>query len=86
MNILVRIDWLDHRSVGDDWEAVGTVAAMRPLLVHSVGWLLFEDENCVTLVPTWYAIAGEEDTTHGSICIVKQCIVTREKLKETKNE
>ena len=71
-------EWLDHRSFGDEWEDLDDLRKMAtPLIVNTVGWVMFEDDKSLLVVPT---ILFEDTATTfglGSILILKACITKR---------
>jgi len=63
---LVKVTWLDHASFAlNQWQSLDGLRELRPQLVESVGWLVHETRDFVTLVST----VGENEGMTGEICI-----------------
>ena len=76
-DVVEVIERLDHCSIkGGNWEKFEDIEDLKPLKVHSSGWLVRETKDAITIVPTWH-----EDDGYGEILIVKKCIVSRQKFK-----
>jgi len=47
---LVLIDWLDSYGCSSDWRHI---ESCNPKVLHcrSVGWILYEDADCIVIVP-----------------------------------
>lgn len=68
------IEWYDINTDGGPW--VNFPVVMRPSLCRSVAWLLFEDEDSITISSTW-SEADVEDECHGAlqaVSIPRGCI------------
>ena len=74
---LVIIEWLDAQSMADGgWQRRKDVEKLTPAVVKSVGWILEETKDHVTL------IAHDGDTeVGGDFSIPKACIKKRRVLK-----
>ena len=59
---LVRVDWIDSNGSRDGWVPLETVRDVSPMDVHSVGWVVHEDEVSIVLVPHFavgVSVAGD---------------------------
>ena len=73
---LYVVDWWDHCSSSGSWSSLEQVKAMAPVLIRSVGFIVAETKDTITLV------AHSDSIGHnvaGDICILKACI-KRKKL------
>lgn len=78
---LLYIEWLDHCSHdGPHWSSVEDVKNLRPNTCHSVGFLINEGDSFITIA-SHVGTDDEDDEICGDLCIIKACIVKREKLK-----
>lgn len=73
---LVLIEWADAESQ-DAWTEMDDVRNV-PKKVYSVGWLLLEDDDAVTLIGS----KSSDDMCFASVTIPKGMILKRTKLKE----
>ena len=48
--VLILIEWRDAYGVGTNWAPINDVTGTC-LLCYSVGWLVFQDDDCVVVVP-----------------------------------
>ena len=77
---LVVIEWKDHCGEGG-WESVDTFHG--PALVRSVGWVMKEDDEGISIAGCVADNASREDK-HGTgnlQYLLKSCIVKRTKVK-----
>lgn len=75
------IQWLDHCSINDNWKRNAEVKELEPAIVYSVGWVIHENDDYLTLVAhcgvdTDGNMSDEEQST-GEMCIVKSAITQR---------
>lgn len=71
------IEWEDHVSLADSgWKDRADAHGLSPEICKSVGFLIRETPKHVILVSS---MTGSQ--VDGEICILKNCIVKREKLK-----
>ena len=58
---LVRVDWIDSNGSRDSWVPLEAVRDVSPMDVHSVGWLVHEDDVSIVLVPHFASdsVAGD---------------------------
>lgn len=77
-DVIEVVEWLDHCSTkGGQWESFEDICEdLKPLTVHSVGWVIKETKESVTLIPTWH-----NEQAYGDILIIKRCIISRQKFK-----
>ncbi len=78
METLLVIEWQDTCS-NDDWQSGETARGLRPIKVTSVGFLVSESENHITLSSMVI------DTEHMSMvqCIPVGSILSKKIIKET---
>lgn len=74
---LVVIHWIDSCSI-EGWTSLEEIP-LEPTLVVSVGWILAETENALTLVPHCGETDGHEAVS-GSMTIPLICIKRRIRL------
>lgn len=78
MKKLEYIKWLDHSGFGTaKWRPIEEVQDLQPIVMHTVGWTVYEDKDKLITVST---IWDDEETVHSEFCIVKKAIVSRKKL------
>lgn len=71
------IEWEDHVSLDESgWKDSSDAHGLRAEVCKSVGFILRENTKEIVLVAS---IAGHQ--IDGEVCILKSCIVKREKLK-----
>jgi len=69
---LVKITWWDHSSYSTQcWRSRAEVEELKPLKVHTVGYVVKETKRYITLVNTWVA---DDEELRGELCIIKSCI------------
>jgi hypothetical protein len=83
---LVYVEWLDAYGCSTDWSTMESFAPDDgPVLNYSVGWLLYDVNDCIVLVPH---ITGENKQCHETGCgdmtipkcnIIKQQILRKKK-------
>ena len=71
------IDWVDHTEFSG-WHTADEYHNM-PMLCRTVGWVLLENDLCITLVNTGPQ-DEEQDLYIGAITIVKSSITKRTKI------
>ncbi len=71
------IEWLDHCSLGGGrtWQPRSDVEELEPIKVRSVGWVIKEGEDALTMISHQHA-----DEVYGELIIIKSCIKTRRVL------
>lgn len=69
------ITWFDHNGSDGGWYAVSGFAN-SPSVIRSVGWVILENDDCVTIVQSGN-INEEIDLYNGAITIVKGAIIER---------
>ena len=47
---LVLIEWLDSYGCSSEWQTLEN-SRPKPLVCHSVGWLLYNGDDCKVVVP-----------------------------------
>ena len=48
---LVLIEWVDSFGCSPSWQRIDGLEAVKPMRCQSVGWLLYQDEQCLVVVP-----------------------------------
>lgn len=72
---LVQVDWLDHCShTITQWREVPEIKELKPVLCHTVGYVLHETDEFITVGQTLSISEDLEDTTTGDMLILKACI------------
>lgn len=51
---LVLVAWNDANTDNDPVTIESVRAVHKPMVVHTLGWLLYEDEDGLTVVNEWY--------------------------------
>jgi hypothetical protein len=75
---IVLVEWLDHTAHADTrWTHRDEIAALEPTVVMSVGYVLKETSQTLTLLPHW----NDSGDGYGEIVLLKSCIRKRETLK-----
>lgn len=46
---LVLIEWLDSKGIINQWEYLDDVESMKPTICHSIGFILEETEQYITI-------------------------------------
>ena len=73
----VYLEWHDAQSMAEGaWQRRKDVEKLTPALVRSVGWILTETKDHITLI----AHDGENEVG-GDFCIPKACIKKRRVIK-----
>lgn len=79
---LVYVEWLDHCSRGDSgWGTLDDVVALEPVYCSTVGFVISETKDTVTLAST---VADSGDMLLGDLCILKKAVVRRTRLVKPK--
>jgi hypothetical protein len=71
---ILQVKWLDTVSQGDEWVESEDIHSLAE--ITSVGILLKEDEQSVTLVLS----LSEDNLVRGYVCIPKTTIIQRKEL------
>jgi hypothetical protein len=81
---LVYLEWLDHAGRANvRWEFVTDTESLGPGLVRSVGWILREDRQSLTIVGNHAEHSEDcEPEVQGVHCILKSCITRRVTLRD----
>ncbi len=74
---LVYLEWKDHSMHGNWADDVG--GFHHPIHVKSVGWIMKEDDEGVTLAQS-VGVKDEEDEPGNLIYLLKSCVLRRIKL------
>lgn len=88
-NRIVYIEWLDHSShETSSWKDAKTYKELKPAKCRSIGFVVNEDSDFITIACSNHFIPEtedfeEENNFSGDMCIIKSCIT---KLKEIKYE
>lgn len=76
---LIRVVWRDHFTTGG-WKDVSDLEAQEPDLNESVGWLVTENDERLTIVQTTGLDEEQNRKVRDSLTIEKSCIMGRERL------
>lgn len=49
MNKIVLIEWLDSKGITNQWEYVDDIESLKPCQCHSVGFLIEETKEYITI-------------------------------------
>lgn len=79
-NIAYFVRWVDHCSDAGDWRT-GEVTHMSPIVIDSVGWVVVDTEDYVTISQQFHK-DGDFRTTSSHMTILKTCIKKSFKLKD----
>lgn len=72
------VQWLDHCGYDDSgWHSLDAFEELEPLKMVSVGYVIKDAPKHIVLVST----VAESGTGRGDICIMKNAIIKRRKLK-----
>ena len=64
---LVQIDWEDSFGCSTDWEPMDSIKPEVPIC-HSVGWLLYDGDDCKVIVPHVAPDPGSSSYKKGQGC------------------
>jgi hypothetical protein len=86
MNHLVFVEWADSFGAAHGWWATDDAKKMRPAHTVSVGWIVKQDKQCITLAPHLGFGNGDGDITQmaGVISIPVAAVLRTVRLKEPK--
>ena len=79
---LVLIEWQDSLGCSANWQKLDGVEPPKPLLCQSVGWLLYDGDDCKVVVPHVtrdHASAPRQGC--GDMTIPTKCITKLKTLK-----
>ena len=78
----VYLRWTDHSGYSDEpWKQIDDIVKdLQVFEVRSVGWVVFEDDQRIVICPH----IAETDCALGAMCIIKQNIIERRTIDETK--
>lgn len=79
MGPLVIIEWEDSLGCPQGWQAFED-ASTSHVIIQSVGWVLRESKESVTLVPHVGRVDGDANQGQGIMTIPKRCILKREAI------
>ncbi len=79
----VRITWLDITSQTDPWIDIDDAMEMKPAIMISVGWIVKENIDFVTLAST---VDTEEELVGDVNCIPRPTIMNIEPLETSKSK
>lgn len=80
---LVLISWEDSFGVSSSWEEIPEDLDPKPLVCNSVGWIVAENDRCITVVPHMHEAdpdLGAVRSGCGDMTIPKSCIIARQPL------
>lgn len=69
---MYRIHWVDIVRTADPWISAEAAVALRPADCYSVGWLIYEDDECVVLAST---LGDSMDEDIGGTFSVPRCVI-----------
>jgi hypothetical protein len=70
------VAWKDHSS-SQGWLDTSEVLSLKPMVCHSVGYFISEDDEVLLLADT----LSPSNQTNGRQYILKNCIIKRKKIK-----
>ena len=84
---LVLLEWWDHCSFTNaDWRSAEATAELRPCKIKTVGWVIDDGLEYITVVSTIDITDGKfAMMCKGDFCILKQQIIKIHKLKDSFN-
>lgn len=71
---LVLVDWVDSRGVSTHWQRLTDFHKNNICKMKSVGWLLFDDEESVCIIPHLGIEEDDDNQGCGEMHIPKPCI------------
>lgn len=83
---LVRVEWIDSAGAGSGWQRVKAAETIRPSRAVSVGFLIHEDDDCLTVAGHVVVMQdtdpddGGQTDVDGAIVIPKCCVLARSSL------
>lgn len=86
--IMVVIDWIDSTGATSLWGSLEVARDTRPAIIRSIGAVLREDKDSITIVPTFIREHGDniDPDVHGWFCIPKVAIKEMHHLVIDKTE
>lgn len=75
---LLLVEWQDSASF-DSWTSIDTLHKLKPSGCRTVGFLLSEDEDYLTLIGS-HAANSHNDSASGAMCIPKCCITAQHEM------
>lgn len=73
---LVMVEWVDSYGVSSSWEDTSDISKVQPVNCVSVGWVLFEDDTVVTVLPHKAILPGGGTQGCGEMTIPRQAIIS----------
>ena len=73
---LVLITWIDAATEGHGWRSLERIKAQVPPTVLTVGWIVKETENHITVISSYM----DNDNVDGDIVIPTGMIISRQVL------
>lgn len=83
---LVLIEWFDSYGCSSSWVRITEDMHPTPLICCSVGWLVYEDEKCLTVIPH-LTEANHENAARqgcGDMTIPRAAVHSIKELKQPK--
>lgn len=79
---LMYVKWKDHWGPSHTkWITYDNKFEPEPMTVESVGWVLYDNKDILTLVPHKYYQDDDAGAGQGEINILKSCIVSKKVLQ-----
>jgi hypothetical protein len=73
---LVHVQWQDSLGCPQGWQLLEDVGSVV-VAIESVGWLLRESRDSITLAPHLGRVSGEVNQGQGIMTIPKRCITKK---------
>jgi len=78
---LVHVTWKDITGFEQSWISLEEVKEVHLVTVHTVGWVILDNDDFLTMVSSLFA----DETEAGSVTsIPKGCVVCIESIKDSK--
>ena len=75
---IVRVEWVDPFALSAGWHTLEEVKEAKPAMCISVGRIVYEDDEFLTLAGSW----ADPDQDYGEVFVIPKVVITnRKKLK-----
>ncbi len=74
---LVSIEWLDSRQPSSEWRHLTNFKSAGICHCVSVGYLIYDGEDCKVIAPSMADIESEEDMQVSGVIHIPTCSVTK---------
>lgn len=75
---LVIVTWVDPTSGTHGWKDRADVEKLKPWRCRSVGWIVVDDGETLTIVST---ISNTDGDVDGEVCIPRACVLDIAEIK-----